>query len=128
MANEYTNEFLLDFGTDGKQLIPVITQNYVTREVLLLSYINKDAFQETLRSGYATYYSRSRKELWKKGETSGDFLKVEEIRINCNQDSLLFMVTPTGKGVCHAKKQNGMPYSTCYYRKLEEGKLVFGEI
>jgi phosphoribosyl-AMP cyclohydrolase len=127
MANEYTNEVFLDFGSDGNQLIPVITQNFKTRDVLILSYVNKAAFEETLRSGFATYYSRSRKELWKKGATSGDFLKIEEIRINCEQNSLLYLVTPTGKGVCHAKQPNGIPYSTCYYRKLEGGKLEMVE-
>ena len=55
--------------------------------------------------------------------TSGDFLKIEEIRVNCEQNSLLFLVTPEGKGVCHAKKANNLPYSTCYYRQLQNGKL-----
>jgi phosphoribosyl-AMP cyclohydrolase len=123
MANEYTNELKLDFGLDGDQLIPVITQHYQNKKVLILSYVNKEAFEETLRSGYATYYSRSRKEIWKKGMTSGDFLKIEEIRVNCEQNSLLFLVTPEGKGVCHAKKSNDLPYSTCYYRQLHNGKL-----
>ena len=123
MANEYTDELKLDFGEDGKQLIPVITQHYFTKEVLILSYVNKEAFEETIFSGYATYYSRSRKEIWKKGMTSGDFLKVEEIRVNCEQNTLLFLVTPEGKGVCHAKKSNGLPFSTCYYRQLINGKL-----
>jgi phosphoribosyl-AMP cyclohydrolase len=124
MANEYTNELKLDFGDDDKLLIPVVTQHHLTKDVLILSYVNKEAFEETLRSGYATYYSRNRKELWKKGMTSGDFLRIEEIRINCEQNSLLFMVMPEGKGVCHARKSDGVPYSTCYYRKLKDGKLI----
>jgi len=128
MANEYTNEIMLDFGADGNQLIPVVTQDYHTREVLLLSFCNKEAFEETRRSGYATYYSRSRNELWKKGLTSGNMLRVEEIRINCEQNSLLFLVTPLGSGVCHAVKENGMAYSTCYYRRITPaGKLEFLE-
>jgi phosphoribosyl-AMP cyclohydrolase len=123
MGKEYTEELLLDFGADGETLIPVVTQDFQTKEVLILAFANKEAFDETVKSGYATYYSRSRKELWKKGMTSGDMLRIEEIRINCEQNSLLYMVTPMGKGACHAKKEDGMPYSSCYYRKIEGGSL-----
>lgn len=119
MGKEYTKELQLDFGEDGKKLIPVVTQDYKTKEVLILAFANKEAFEETMRSRYATYYSRSRKELWKKGLTSGDLLHVEEVRINCEQNSLLYLVTPEGKGACHAKKENGLPYASCYYRKIE---------
>ena len=128
MTNEYTSEVKLDFGTDGNKLIPVVTQDYHTREVLILSFCNKAAFEETRRSGYATFYSRSRNELWKKGLTSGNMLRVEEIRINCEQNSLLFLVTPVGSGVCHVSKENGIAHSTCYYRKImPDGKLEFLE-
>jgi len=122
MANkvDYTEELQLDFGKDNTDLLPVVTQDFNTKEVLILSFANKEAFEETVRSGYATYYSRSRNELWKKGLTSGDMLKIEEIRVNCMQNSLLYLVTPMGKGACHAKKENGLPYSTCYYRKISE--------
>jgi len=128
MAKEYTTELMLDFGADGNQLIPVVTQDIKTKEVLILAYANKEAYEETRRSGLATYYSRSRKELWKKGLTSGDLLKVEEIRINCEQNSLIYLVTPLGKGACHAKNESGSPYSTCYYRRIIPGnKLEFIE-
>jgi phosphoribosyl-AMP cyclohydrolase len=120
MAKEYTTEFQVDFGPDGQKLLPVVTQDYTTKDVLILSFINKEALEETLRSGYATYWSRSRNELWKKGLTSGDMLRVNEVRINCEQNSFLFLVTPEGKGACHAKKENGNPYSSCYYRKLTD--------
>ena len=119
MKKEYTLDLLIDFGDDGQKLLPVVTQDFTTKEVLILSFINKEAFDETRRSGYATYWSRSRNELWKKGLTSGDMLKIEEIRINCEQNSLLFLVTPQGKGACHAKKDDGTPYSSCYYRKIK---------
>jgi phosphoribosyl-AMP cyclohydrolase len=126
MAKEYSDELQLDFGPDGNLLIPVVTQDFYTREVLILAYVNKKAFEETVHSGYATYYSRSRKEIWKKGLTSGDLLKVEDIRVNCEQNSLLFMVTPEGKGACHALKSDGMPHTTCYYRRIKTGnKLEF---
>ena len=118
MSKEHTIELMIDFGEDGQKLLPVVTQNYTTKEVLILSFVNKEAFEETRHSGYATYWSRSRNELWKKGLTSGDMLKIDEIRINCEQNSLLFLVTPQGKGACHAKKESGMPYSSCYYRKI----------
>ena len=127
MSKEYTDELLIDFGKDGKNLLPVVTQDAITKEVLILSFVNLEAFKETLNSGYATYWSRSRNELWKKGMTSGDMLKITEIRINCEQNSLLFLVKPEGKGACHAKKQNGLPFSSCYYRKINNDKLEFIE-
>jgi phosphoribosyl-AMP cyclohydrolase len=120
MAKEHTTQLLIDFGPDGQKLLPVVTQDARTRDVLILAFVNREAFEETRRSGYATYWSRSRNELWKKGLTSGDMLKVEEIRINCEQNSLLFLVTPQGKGACHAKKPDGSPYTTCYYRRIRE--------
>jgi len=120
MSKEYTCELLIDFGEDGQKLLPVVTQDSVTKDVLILSFVNKEAFDETRRSGYATYWSRSRNELWKKGLTSGDMLKIDEIRINCEQNSLLYLVTPQGKGACHAKKENGMPYTSCYYRTINK--------
>ncbi len=118
MEKEYTSELLLNFGENGEKLVPVVTQDFHTKKVLILSFANKAAFDETRKSGYATYWSRSRNELWKKGMTSGDMLKIEEIRINCDQNSLLFLVTPQGKGVCHAKKDDGKPYKSCYYRRI----------
>jgi phosphoribosyl-AMP cyclohydrolase len=124
MSKEYTEELLLDFGPDGNSLIPVVTQDFKTKEVLILAFANEEAFNETVKSGYATYYSRSRNELWKKGMTSGDMLRIEEIRINCEQNSLLYLVTPMGKGACHAKKENGNPHSSCYYRKIDGKKLI----
>ena len=111
MSKEYTNDLLIDFGLEGEKLLPVVTQDYTTKEVLILSFINKEAFDETRKSGYATYWSRSRNELWKKGLTSGDMLRMEEIRINCEQNSLLYLVTPEGKG----NKS----------RRSEDGKLAF---
>ena len=127
MAREYTNDLMLDFGKDEENLIPVVTQDYYTKEVLILAFANKAAYEETVKSGYATYWSRTRNELWKKGMTSGDMLRIEEIRINCEQNSLLYMVTPEGKGACHAKKEDGNPHTSCYYRKIEGDKLIFIE-
>jgi len=126
MAKEYINELQADFGDDGKTLIPVVTQDFHTREVLILAFVNKEAFEETRTSGYATFWSRSRNEQWKKGLTSGSMLRIEEIRINCEQNSLLFLVTPEGGGACHAKRADGNYFTGCYYRKvLPDGELGF---
>ena len=128
MSKEYTNELMPDFGPDGKGLIPVVTQDYKTKEVLILAFADNEAFRETLNSGHATYFSRTRKKIWKKGLTSGDLMKIEEIRINCEQNSLLYMVTPVGKGACHARRENGHPHTTCFYRRITPGgKLEFIE-
>jgi phosphoribosyl-AMP cyclohydrolase len=121
MTKEYTDDLLLDFGSDGNLLIPVITQDFSTKNVLILAYTNKAAFEETRSSGYATYFSRSRKEIWRKGMISGDLLKMVEIRINCEQNSLLYLVTIEGKGSCHALRNDGLPYSTCFYRRIVPG-------
>jgi phosphoribosyl-AMP cyclohydrolase len=117
-GKEYSDKLLLDFGADGQTLIPVVTQDSRTKEVLILAFVNQEAFEESRRSGYATYYSRSRRQLWKKGLTSGNRLKIDEIRINCDQNSLLYLVTPQGEGACHAAKEDGRPYKSCYYRRL----------
>ena len=128
MSKEYTAELELDFDSDRTGLVPVVTQDSDTKEVLILAFANKEAFEETRKSGYATYYSRSRQELWKKGRTSGDTLKIDEIRINCEQNSLVYMVTPQGKGACHAKRENGLPHTSCYYRRiLPDNTLEFIE-
>jgi phosphoribosyl-AMP cyclohydrolase len=128
MAKEHTRDLQLDFGPDGRTLLPVVTQDARTKEVLILAFANAQAFDETRRSGYATYWSRSRNELWKKGLTSGDLLRVEEIRVNCEQNSLLYLVTPEGRGACHAKRPDGAPYESCYYRRIEpDGTLSLVE-
>lgn len=128
MAREETKDLLLDFGPDGKTLLPVVTQDSRTKDVLILAFANREAFEETRRSGYATFWSRSRNELWKKGLTSGDTLRVDEIRVNCEQNSLVYLVTPQGKGACHAKRPDGSPYPSCYYRRIEpDGSLALVE-
>jgi len=121
MEKEYTEQLMLDFGADSNMLVPVITQDYNSGKVLILAYANREAYKETVESGYATFYSRSRKEIWKKGFTSGNLLKVIEIRINCEQNSLLYMVTQEGQGACHALKPDGTPQETCFYRRILPG-------
>ncbi len=81
--------FELDFSK-GDGLIPAIAQDHLTNEVLMLAYISKESWAETLKSGYATYYSRSRKKLWKKGESSGNLQKVHQILVDCDRDTVIF--------------------------------------
>ncbi len=125
MEKEYCSDFLVDFGDDDKILIPVVVQDFKTKEVLILAFSNKEAFEESVRSSFATFWSRSRNKLWKKGETSGDFLKLKEIRVNCEQNSLLYLVEPLGEGSCHAKREDGKAFSGCFYRKLTDNRLEF---
>jgi phosphoribosyl-AMP cyclohydrolase len=101
----------------GNGLIPCIVQDVHTLQVLMLAYMNEESLQETLRSGLATYWSRSRNELWKKGETSGHFQHVKEILIDCDQDTLLIKVEQDG-AACHTGK-----YS-CFYRTLEGEEIL----
>jgi phosphoribosyl-AMP cyclohydrolase len=110
------NMVTLDFDkTDG--LIPAIAQDAQTGEVLMLAYMNQDAFEETLKSGKATYYSRSRKTLWKKGETSGHVQKVKEIRVDCDHDTILLKVDQIGGAACHKG------YKSCFFSCIENNEL-----
>jgi len=93
-------------------LIPAIIQDKHTGKVLMLGYMNKEAYEQTLKTGSVTFYSRSRKKLWTKGETSGHRLQLREIRVDCDQDALLLQVELAGPGCCH------MGYRSCFFRKL----------
>jgi len=97
-------------------LIPAIAQDYATGEVLMLAYMNDEALAKTRETGKAHYWSRSRKKLWLKGETSGNFQMVKEIRIDCDHDAILLLVEQIG-GACHTG------YRSCFYRTVE-GKIV----
>ena len=118
MSKEDLSRAEIDFGPQG--LIPVAVQDASTGELLILAFANRQALEETRRRGLAVFWSRSRNELWVKGLTSGDTLEIEEIRINCEQNSLLYRVTPQGRGACHARRADGSPHRSCYYRRLEE--------
>ncbi len=99
----------LKFNQDG--LIPVVTQNYYTGKILMQAYANKEAIEETLKSGYATYFSRSRNALWKKGETSGNYQKIMDIKVDCDEDSIIYLVVEEGPA-CHTGEES------CFYRNL----------
>jgi len=93
-------------------LIPGVVQDHATGEVLMLGYLNAEALEQTRRSGEVHFFSRSRKRLWKKGETSGHVLRVREVRVDCDGDALLFSVDAVGPGVCHEG------YRSCFFRSL----------
>jgi len=111
----------LDFNkTDG--LVPAIVQDNETGEILMLAYMNQDAFNATLSTGKATYYSRSRQTLWVKGETSGNVQLVKEIRIDCDDDTVLIKVEQLGGAACHTG------HRSCFYKKVENGTIrIVGE-
>lgn len=97
-------------------LIPVISQDYKTNKVLMQAFMNKEAWEKTLETGKATYYSRTKKKIWTKGEESGNFQLIREILIDCDNDCLLLKVKQSG-GACHKG------YDSCFFRKLEKGKI-----
>lgn len=107
----------------GEDLVPVAVQDADSNEVLILAYANRQALDYTLEHRVATFWSSSRNELWVKGATSGDTLDLVEVRVNCEQNSLLYRVRPRGKGACHTKGSDGGPRRGCFYRRLTEGKL-----
>jgi len=100
-----------------KGIIPVAVQNVDTQEVILVAYINQQAFEESLKRKMLVLWSSSRQELWIKGLTSGETFELLEARVNCEQNSLLFIVRPNRGGICHTKNDNGEPRD-CYYRKI----------
>lgn len=117
MVQSETNIDLQPDFDKGKGLIPVITQEYGTNEVLMLAYMNKESFQETIKSGKATYFSRSREKLWKKGETSGNMQHVKEIRMDCDNDTILIKVEQKGGAACH------LGFKSCFFKKADNKGL-----
>ena len=106
----------LDFGKqDG--LVPVIVQDAADGAVLMLAYMNEEAFQKTLDTGTATFWSRSRNKLWIKGESSGHVQKVHEVAVDCDNDTVLLKVEQVGGAACH------VGYRSCFYRRVAGGEL-----
>jgi len=110
----------LDFNKMGG-LAPAIVQDNETGEVLMLAFMNKEAWEATLKTGKATYYSRSRNQLWVKGETSGHVQLVKEIRVDCDDDTVVLKVEQLGGAACHKG------YKSCFYRKVENDTLIITE-
>ncbi len=117
----------LDFGklaavaATGAQVVPVVLQDADSGDVLFIGYANEEALQASLRERIAVLWSTSRNELWRKGATSGDVLALAEVRVNCEQNSLLYLVRPTTGGACHTKLPSGSPRPGCYYRTIADG-------
>jgi phosphoribosyl-AMP cyclohydrolase len=105
----------LDYSKlDG--LVPAVIQDHSTGRVLMLGFMNQEAFNRTVETGFATFYSRSRNKLWMKGESSGHKLVVKEICTDCDQDSVLLKVEALGPGVCHEG------FQSCFFRNLQDGQ------
>lgn len=110
----------LDFSKlDG--LATAVVQDYSSGRVLMVGFMNEEAFRKTVETGFAAFYSRSRGKLWLKGETSGHRLAVKEISTDCDKDAVLLRVEALGPGVCH----NG--YRSCFYRTLRDGHWAVSE-
>ena len=107
----------LDFKKAGG-LVPAIVQDHATGEILMLAFMNQDAWDTTLSTGKATYYSRSRQKLWVKGETSGNLQIVKEIRIDCDDDTILLKVEQIGGAACHTG------HRSCFYKMVKEGTII----
>ena len=110
-----------DFATDDT-LVPTIAQDFASGQVLMLAYMNREAWQRTLATGEAVYYSRSRGRLWKKGEASGHLQKVRQIYVDCDADTILLKVEQIGGAACHEG------YISCFFRQHVDGELkIVGE-
>lgn len=99
-------------------LLPVAVQHAETNEVLLVAYTNETAFRRALATNRLILWSTSRHELWEKGATSGETFDLVEVRVNCEQNSLLYRVRPRRGGICHTRNSAGRPRTTCFYRRL----------
>ena len=99
-------------------LVPAIVQDAETKDVLMMAYMNRESWEETLRTGKATFWSRSRKKLWLKGESSGHVQVIKGIFIDCDEDTILLLVDQLGGAACHTG------HRSCFYRKLEKGDFI----
>ncbi|MDA3808953.1 MAG: phosphoribosyl-AMP cyclohydrolase [Spirochaetaceae bacterium] len=97
-------------------LLPAIAQDYLTGEILMQAYMTRESWEETLKCGYAVYYSRSREELWKKGATSGNLQEIKEIILDCDLDSILLKINQMGGSACHTGKRS------CFFNKVPLNK------
>ena len=100
-------------------LLPVAVQETDSGQILMLASINAEALRQTIKTGLATFWSTSRNTLWVKGETSGDFLTVDHILVDCDQDAFVYQVTLQGNGVCHTYDKYGKHRKACFYRNVD---------
>lgn len=107
----------IDFGKSGG-MVPVIIQDYRSGEVLMLAYMNEEAYTISMDTGLAHYWSRSKNRIWKKGESSGNIQEIKEVRIDCDSDTILMKVHQVGGAACHEG------YRSCFFRRVEKDKAV----
>ena len=126
MELEEGTEFTPQFNKRGG-LLPVAVQETNSGQILMLASINAEALQQTIKTGLATFWSTSRNTLWVKGETSGDFLTIDHILVDCDQDAFVYQVTLQGDGVCHTYNKYGKHRKACFYRNVDtkENTLQF---
>jgi phosphoribosyl-AMP cyclohydrolase len=128
-ALEEGAELALDFGKIKKvaavseDVVPVAIQDADTREVILVAYTNRAAFEASIRDRTLVLWSTSRNELWEKGKTSGESFELVDVRVNCEQNSLLYLVRPRRGGICHTRNRAGQPRN-CYYRRVDFDTLA----
>jgi len=114
---------LASVAAGGVPVIPAVAQDVDSGRVLLIGYVSEEALRVARERRLAVFWSTSRHELWIKGETSGDRLELVEIRVNCEQNALLYRVRLQGQGACHTRDGDGRSRPSCFYRVLEEGEL-----
>ncbi len=107
----------LDFNKSSEGILPAIAQDFQTGEILMLAYINQEAFTKTIETKKAHYWSRSRNELWLKGKTSGHIQEIHDIMVDCDLDTVIYKVNQLGDAACHKG------YKSCFYRMVQNGEL-----
>lgn len=107
---------------DAQGLVPAVAQDATSGEILMLAWMDKEAVSLSLKTGYAHYYSRSRKRIWKKGESSGHVQEIREFRIDCDEDAILMKVVQIGDAACHTG------FRSCFHRKIENNSVIIDGI
>lgn len=103
---------------DEKGLVTAVAQDHETGEIMMLAHMNLDSLRETIETGHAVYWSRSRKKLWRKGEESGNVQNIKELYLDCDGDAIVLKIEQVGGAACHTG------HRTCFYRKLQDGELI----
>jgi phosphoribosyl-AMP cyclohydrolase len=124
---EEGSDVAIDFGRScsrsGEGVVPVVVQDVATKEALLVGHVNEAGLKQALEKSVATFWSLTRDSLWVKGETSGNVLELLEVRVNCEQNSLLYLVRLVRGGACHTKQKDGAYRRGCYYRRISGDRL-----
>ena len=129
-SKEEGTRLSLDFGKlsglaeRGQRVVPVVLQDADSKDVLFVAYANEESLRETLETRRAVLWSTSRDELWRKGDGSGDVLDLVDVRVNCEQTSLVYRVRPRTGGVCHTRDETGRARPNCFYRRLEDATML----